>query len=315
MPSISIIIATSDRLPALRDTLLSLGMVLVPDDFSVELVLVENGSRQGAEELLRLLPPDRFSVQYLFVPLAGKSRALNVAIPKAKGDLLMFTDDDVRFPSNWIADMCRPLIGGEGAVVVGGARIAPELERPWMTRYHRGFLASTEYLSDTDPSEFAGLNFACLRSVFVKVQGFDSELGGGGLGNAEDCLLARQLKQAGLKFVSRTNVLVEHHPDESRLLYGNWKRTAAANGRSQAYLMHHWYHQNMRWVRLRLLYFRLKLWFRSLFRSSSPLEAEGIPAWELSYRTDIAKFEHYQVERLRPRNYACQGLGKLKHDH
>ena len=311
---VSIIIATTGRLPALRETLLSLGAVLIPDDFSVELLLVENGSRQGAEELLRLLPQDRLAVRYFHKPKAGKSRALNLAISQASGEILIFTDDDVRFPSEWIVDMCKPLIRGEGSVVVGGARLAPELEREWMTRYHRGFMASTEYLSDVDPSEFAGINMACLRSVFLKVPEFDCELGGGGLGNAEDSLFGRQLKQAGCPFVSRTNVWVRHHPDPSRLLYGSWVRAASSHGRSEAYLWHHWYHLTIRFARIRLMYFRLKLYFRSLFNRRRSPEDEGIPAWELSYRNSIAGLQYYLYERHRPRNYTRLGLRKLNQD-
>ena len=67
MTPVTIIIATSGRLPALQSTLLSLGSVLVPDDFSVELVLVENGARAGAEELLPCIPRRSFLRSEIFV--------------------------------------------------------------------------------------------------------------------------------------------------------------------------------------------------------------------------------------------------------
>lgn len=308
---ISIIIATTGRLPSLRETLLSLAKVWIPEEFLVEVLLVENGSQQGAKELLVLLPPDRFSSKYLFEPLIGKSRALNSAMAQAAGNILLFTDDDVRFPHKWIVEMCRPLIEGEGSVVIGGARIAPELQKKWMNRYHRGFLASTEYLSDKEPSEFAGINWACLRSVFSKVPEFDRELGGGGLGNAEDCLLAQQLKQAGCLFVSRTNVLVEHFPDKSRLCYRSWIRAAEQSGRSRAYVLYHWQHKAISFPFIRLLYFRLKLLVRLFFSRRYALDEEGISAWELSYRVDIAKLEQYLRERSRPKNYSYMGFRKL----
>jgi glycosyltransferase involved in cell wall biosynthesis len=311
MPSVSILIATSARLSSLRETLHSLCKVQIPDDFSVEVILVENGSRSGIELLLSTLPQSSFSVRYFFEPLAGKSRALNFAISQTRSEILLFTDDDVRFPCEWIVQMCAPLISGEGSVVVGGCRLAPHLERKWMTRYHRGLLASTEYLSDSDPSEFAGVNMACLREVFSRVPQFDCELGGGGLGNCEDCLLARQLKQAGYVFVSRTNMWVEHHPSASRLFYGSWIRAATSYGRSLAYLSHHWYHEKIRFVRIQLLYFLLKLHLRLLFSRRRSLENEGIPPWELSYRIDIAKLQHYLYESNRVKNYSLLGLKKL----
>jgi glycosyltransferase involved in cell wall biosynthesis len=309
--SVSIIIATSSRLSSLKETLESLCQIEVPDDFSVELVLVENGSHSGIEELLPSLTSPPFMIRYFFRETPGKSLSLNFAVREATGDILLFTDDDVRFPRNWLIEMCIPLVRDEGAVVVGGCRLAPHLLRDWMKPYHRSFLASTEYLSDTDPSEFAGINAACLRDVFSKVPEFDCELGAAGPPKGEDALFARQLKVAGYKFVSRTNIWVEHHLFESRLSYRNWIRAAVSAGRSRAYILHHWDHADIPFVHIQLFYLQMKLFLRVLLTGKRPLDAEGIPPWELSYRQDITKLQHYIRERRRPRNYSRRGLRNL----
>jgi hypothetical protein len=180
-----------------------------------------------------------------------------------------------------------------------------------MKPYHRSFLASTEYLSDTDPTEFAGVNAACSREVFSKVPEFDVELGAAGPPKGEDALFARQLKVAGYNFVSRTNVCVEHHLMESRLSYENWIRAAVSAGRSRAYILHHWDHANIPFVHIQLFYLRMKLFLRVLFTAKRPLDAEGIPPWELSYRQDITKLQHFIRERRRPRNYSQHGLRNI----
>jgi GT2 family glycosyltransferase len=258
---------------------------------------------------------------------------LNLAAARAQGEFLLFTDDDVRFPADWIAEMCTPLIRGEGVLVVGGARLAPDLQRDWMTKYHRGLLASTEYLSPTDPSEFAGINMACLRRVFLEAAEFDNEMGPGARGKAqvpqgtaasgvdgkinrydviagEDSFFGRRLKKAGYAFVPRTHVLVEHHPDKARLLYKSWIRATLPQGRFQAYVLHHWEHGTIRFVRIRLLYFRLKLFLRLLINPRYMPDDEGMPPWELSYRIEVSRLEHYLRERDRPRNYPRFGLRK-----
>jgi glycosyltransferase involved in cell wall biosynthesis len=312
--SVSIIIATSSRHDSLRETLESLCSIQVPEKFSVELLLVENGVQSGIEESLSTLPKHSFSIRYIFLSAAGKSRALNMAVKEAKGDILLFTDDDVRFPLNWLSEMCTPLARGEGSVVVGGCRLAPHLLRDWMKPYHRSFLASTEYLSDGDPSEFAGVNVACLREVFSKVPEFDPELGAAGPPKGEDALFARQLKLAGCVFVSRTNVCVEHHPMESRLSYANWIRAAVSAGRSRAYILYHWDHAKIRFVHVRLIYLAMKLYLRLLLTGKRPLDAEGIPPWELSYRQDITKLQCFIDQRRRQRNYTFHGLRYLDRD-
>jgi len=312
MNQVSILVATCGRPTALRDMLNSLCDVRVPDTVTAELILVENGAPSGVESLLAALPEHPFTIKYLYEPVAGKSRALNRAFKHATGDIFLFTDDDVRFPKDWLVEMCKPLLSGEGSVVVGGSRLAPRLLRPWMTRQHRSLLASTEYLCDDDPSEFAGVNMACRREVFGLVPHWDCELGGGGLGNSEDSLLAYQFKEAGYAFVSRTTVHLEHHPAESRLVYGAWLRAASSYGRSIAYYTHHWRHETLHFVRLRLLYFLLKLHLRLLVHRRQTADSEGIPPWELSYRIDIAKLQRFLHERRRPRNYAMRGLVKLR---
>lgn len=310
MTKVSIVIATCGRLEAVRETIHSLFKVLLPEECSVELVLIENGVRSEVDMWLQELPTKPIETRYIFEPAKGKSNALNIAVDQTSSDILVFTDDDVRFPENWLVEMCTPLLRGEGAVVVGGSRLAPHLLRNWMTRQHRSLLASTEYLLDDCPSEFAGVNMACLREVFRKVPQFDCELGGGGLGNAEDCLFAYQLKQAGYAFVSRTKVHLEHHPTESRLLYRSWIQATASHGRSIAYVLHHFYHEKIPFLWARLWWLRLKLHLRLLVNRRRLPDEEGIPPWELSYRIDIAKYEHYGSERNRQRNYEKRGLQK-----
>jgi hypothetical protein len=308
--TVGIIIATCARPAELEATLISIRCVVVPSDVRLDVFVVENGAKSGVEEVVGRVAGGAMTFHYLYCAEPNKSKALNFALGQVRSEFLIFTDDDVRVPTNWIEEMCRPLITGEGEVVVGGCRLAEQLQRSWMTSYHRAFLASTEYLDDKAPSEFAGVNFACIRVAFDMVSGFDPELGGGGLGNAEDSLLARQFRLAGLRFVSRTNVLLEHHPRMDRLLYVNWLKAARNTGCSIAYLMHHWQHDDLSIPVLRGLYYKTKLFLRSIFFGRLKHDREGISAWELSYRVDIAKMEWLAVEVKRPRNYARHGRFK-----
>ena len=316
MTSVSIIIATSGRLPALRETLLSLGAAGVPADFSVELVLVENVARVGAEELLRAFPAGRFTaVKYLFEPARGKSNALNLALSQATGDILLFSDDDVRFPPNWVARMCEPILTGRADAVAGWVKLAPHLLRPWMNHTHRAWLASTaDYLSPAAPSEMCGANMAVSRRVFDKIGDFDPELGPGITGGGEESLLSWQLQQAGFRLVAAPEVEVEHHPDPVRLLYPNWINAARLKGRARAYLLHHWHHRTLPCAWLKRPYFQLKLTLRRAVSSKRTAKDEGIAPWELSYVEDIATCTHYLRERRQRKHYDCHGRCQLNRD-
>ncbi|MDQ8204991.1 glycosyltransferase family 2 protein [Pelagicoccus sp. SDUM812003] len=308
--SACVIIASYNRPDLLKQTLESLESVSPVQNLDTSILIIENGTSAPTLNL----DSDRigpFKVQYLHTPIQGKSAALNLAVKETKADILAFTDDDVRFPRDWLFEITEPIISNEADVTVGGCRISEELNRKWMTRYHRPFLASTEYLDDTDPSEFAGVNYACHRRVFEKVPEFDTELGGGGLGNCEDSIFAKQLKQAGFRFASKTKNFVIHHPDSSRLKYQSWLKASAAKGKSEAYVLHHWEHRSIAFPLLKLAWLKTKLSTRSLLSSKQPRIEEGIKAWEMSYRVDIAIISHYLKIHKEPYKYDLLGLKKL----
>ena len=145
MPSVSIIMATSSRPAALEETLRSLSAVRIPEAWAVELLLAENGSRSGAESLLCTFPSERFiETRYVFEPRPGKARALNLALSNARGEILLFTDDDIRFPPNWVEGMCEPIAAGRADAVAawGETRFSPsstvdESHAPGMAGFHR----------------------------------------------------------------------------------------------------------------------------------------------------------------------------------
>ena len=312
-PSVSVIIATSSRPSALADTLRSLADVRIPNGWSVELLLVENVSQSGAEQLLHTIPDGHFSaVRYFFEPLRGKARALNLVRAQATGDILLFTDDDVRFPANWVERMCEPILAGKADAVAGGVKLAPHLLRPWMNHTHRAWLASTaDYLSPEAPSEMCGANMAVDRRVFDRVGGLDIELGPGITGGGEESLLSWQLREAGFRLLGALDLQVEHHFDPSRLRYQSWTGAARGKGRARAYLMHHWNHEALKHPWLTGVYHRTKLALRKRLSPGKRPDDEGIAAWELSYIETISACDQYRKERLRPRNYVRHGLRKL----
>lgn len=309
---ISIILCTCGRARDLESTLASLACVAVPAPRRVELLVVENGAESGARAIVAGFHPPSIRVAYHFIPTVGKSRALNHAVGLATGTVLLFTDDDVRFPEHWIERMCTPILQGRADAVAGGVALAPSLLRPWMNHTHRAWLANTaDYLSPTAPSEMCGANMAVRRDVLLEIGGFDPELGPGVTAGGEESLASWQIRQAGYRVAGAFDVAVEHHLNPQRLLYSSWIKSAVLQGRKSAYLLHHWHHRRIRFPRLLAWHLRLKLALRSLAAGRRRPDDEGIAPWELSYREDISKCACYLRERRRPRNYSRAELRKL----
>ena len=68
--------------PSLGPTLASVAANRLPDGWTGELVVVENGRARGAAEVLAALPPSALTRRCLLEPARGKSRALNRALAR-----------------------------------------------------------------------------------------------------------------------------------------------------------------------------------------------------------------------------------------
>jgi GT2 family glycosyltransferase len=307
MTSVSIIIPTHNRADSLKLTLESLGRLEIPPDHSAELILVDNASTDGTAELIQTSRLPNLPLRYIYEPKRGISNARNAAMKAAQGEIILWTDDDVRPPKDWIAGMCELIEKGEADLTAGEAALAPHLERAWMAPFHRRLLADTRGLSEERPP--FGINMAFHRRVLEAVPLLDTELGVGALGGGEETLFGLQLKHAGFRIVA-VSTTVEHHFEPSRLLYRAWKQRASIEGRIEAYYCYHWFHGDVRFASLRALFKTLQLaWFR-LSRGPAAEHQEGCSVDEAYLIKYLEFFRGYAKERKRTRNYELKGLVK-----
>ena len=117
---VSIIISTRNRADSLRETLASLKTVMVPADTAVELIVVDNASTDRTPQVIGAFNPSHISLRYVRESRPGLSRSRNAGLAASAGDIVLFTDDDVRAPGNWIDGMCRKITTGDADAVAGG---------------------------------------------------------------------------------------------------------------------------------------------------------------------------------------------------
>jgi len=292
-------------------TLQTFKRVVVPDGCKCELLIVDNGSTDATAKVAHEDAPPAFETRYLFEPQPGKGHAYNAAIAAARGEIILFTDDDVRVPEHWISGMCEPILSGRGHAVAGGVKIAPHLQRTWMTWLHKSWLASTEYLKPDEPESIVGASMGYAREVFSKVPAFDTELGPGSRGFHDESLLAAQLREAGYIIASAFDVVAEHHFDKSRLSRSSFIDTARKMGASSAYWSHHWEHEEIRDARRQAFVWRARLLKWRWTRRGEWKFDEGMPEWEMWMLWQYYKYRYYLVERRHPRNYERHGLIQL----
>jgi glycosyltransferase involved in cell wall biosynthesis len=310
-PLVSVIICTRDRCDALRRTLAGLATVSIPADWRAELIVVDNGSRDGTPEVVRTARLKHLAVRYVREERGGQSLARNTGLAASSGEVILFTDDDVRPSEDWLERMAAPLLGNECDAVSGRVDLGGDSARPWMSGMHRAWLAARDDEAMSEP-EMIGASMGFARAVLRHVPAFDPELGPGALGYMDDTLFSWQLRQAGLRLRSLPAALVVHEPDTSRLTRSQWLRAASHRGRSRAYVLHHWEHRVLKHPLAQSCYFAAKLHFRRRLQARAALRGEGCAPWEMSYVVRLAMCGQFRIERRRPRNYPRLGLIKAR---
>lgn len=238
---ISIIIATRDRAALLHATLEAISSQQSPG-WPFEVLVVDNASTDETRDVVaaassRMAAP----VIYLHEPRPGKSHALNTAVGHARGDLLVFTDDDVVPAPGWLAGYTRTFMETGADYAVG--RILPLWEAPppaWISSALYGVLAvpdgGTERLMIQEkPNNHImplGANMAVGRKVVDTIGGWNTDLGKlqGTLRTGEDHEFALRMLAAGFRGVYEPDAIVQHRVPGERLRLSYFLRWFYDNG-------------------------------------------------------------------------------------
>lgn len=325
---VSIIVCTFRRPCSLRKTLQSITEQNILSSCEVEIVVVDNDEYRSAAPVFSEVKEKSgtYHFSYVHEPQEGVARARNTGLTAARGNVLLWIDDDIYAPPNWLSDMAKPLLTGEADSVAGKVRLADDVDRPWMEPFHRTSLASTEAIEHGQIKSIISASMGFRRDVLRDVPSFDTELGSGALGASEDVLFSWQLREAGyrLKFVDSAEV--RHFVDPSRLTRQSFLALAEARGRSLAYIHYHWLHHSEAhwthqgtgpwWQKLlrvpRLVLTKRFLDFKRIQVRKEP-SGEEAPVTKREYWTTMnyASISQFMIERRCKRNYRFKGNVKL----
>ena len=326
---ISIIVCTFRRPDSLRRTLLSVIEQTPLPSCDVEIIIVDNDEFRSAAPIFNEVKEKSktYFLRYTHEPQQGVAHARNRGLTAAKGTILLWVDDDICAPSNWLADMARPLLTGEADGVAGKVRLAEEVDKPWMEPFHRTALASTEAIEDGQIKSIISASMGFRRGVLQQVPSFDTELGAGALGASEDVLFSWQLQEAGCTIQFVDSVCAMHFPNVNRLSRQAFLDLAEARGRSLAYIRYHWMHRSEshwthrektpRWQRFlrnaHIVHAKRYLDWKRVCMGPEPSKGKK-PINKCEYWTTLnyASIAQFMIERNRERNYDYRGLVKRK---
>ena len=196
---LSVVIPTFNRQQVLERTL----PALLAQDFPTEqyeLIYVLDGSTDGTAGMLRAVKP-ACGFQVLEQPNQGPSAARNKGIRAARGELVLFLDDDILCPPSLFRHHSDAHAGVDSLIVHGPIYVAPE-SPPALIRYITEAVYEACY-RHRDPA--VGLPFPMMasslvnssmsRTMLLSSGGFDEQIR-----SAEDLDLGLRLHRNGAAF-------------------------------------------------------------------------------------------------------------------
>jgi glycosyltransferase involved in cell wall biosynthesis len=218
-PILSIILCTYNNADSLAITLKQLVHCDVSDWVEIEILVIDNNSTDHTAEAVREVSSiSLVPLEYCFEQEQGLSNARNHGIRKAKGDYLLFTDDDADIPVNWLSSYLHEIRSTQADCLFSKIEIIWDRDPPWWfdKRYnpyfvHLDYGEKKLWITDIH-HEFFGKNFCCKKSVLESMGGFDEQLGrkGASLAAGEETIIYRQLVKQGAQVVYFPDTAVGH---------------------------------------------------------------------------------------------------------
>lgn len=210
-----VVIPTCNRRDLIDRTLRSLATCVLPDSYEGTLV-VENGPKTGVEGVVAAVRSE-LQVEYLHVPEAGKSHALNVALGRIEHGLVVFFDDDVRLEADVLVryeEASRQ--AGTGAFFGGSVQIDYETAPPYWLLAYLPCSARGMDIADDYYQYFLGANWAAFAEDILDAGGFRVDIGAGTESAGEETEMQVRLERQGAAKVKVPQALVWHYVPEER---------------------------------------------------------------------------------------------------
>ncbi|RYY77032.1 MAG: glycosyltransferase [Gammaproteobacteria bacterium] len=243
-PILSVVLCTYNNADSLAITLQQLSGQELQHLENVEIIIVDNNSpdhtKAAFTEFSQTCP---LANTYLFESRQGLSHARNTGVACARGDYILFTDDDAEIPKNWLSSYLEKIETYKPDCAYSRINIIWDKPKPWwfLPEYNPCFVIvdyGNHPLEITDVHrEFYGKNFCIKKTTLLALGGFDPALGRNGtkLIAGEETLLYRNMIEQKRHLIYFPDAPVGHRLKEREYQADNIKKQFIDG----AYSMHH----------------------------------------------------------------------------
>lgn len=226
LPSVTIAIPTYNRARVLTQTLEGLTTQDYPREL-LEILIIDNNSPDNTREIVASFSIASHVPRHILETQQGANFARNRALAEARGEIIVYGDDDILLQPDWLRELMQPFVTDTakkiGAVAGEVEPIFPDGCPDWV----RGFHGLQNLRADLGPTtEHAvpmSANLAFRRDALRATGGWDVNLGrkGGRVFGGEENGPIRRLRRAGYAvwFAPKARVLHQMPAARTTLRY------------------------------------------------------------------------------------------------
>lgn len=225
-PIVSVIVCTRNRAKLLDTTLISL-LNQDYDSTCYEIIVVDNGSKDGTRDLVGLYSKKTVKplIRYVYEEHLGSSWARNAGWQAARGSYIAYLDDDESAEQSWLRLLMSGFEGHSASIAaVGGAVILDwGGKRPnWLPAGLEKFYSGVDFGPNarilTNEEYPLTANLAVRRNLIEGLGGFQTALGhvGNMPSGGEDVDLIRRIRTSGAEIFYKPKAVVYHHIPKAR---------------------------------------------------------------------------------------------------
>ncbi len=235
---ITVAVPTYNRAALLRQTLAGITRQDFPSD-RFEILVIDNNSTDDTPGVVAAFAGSRPPPRHVREAAQGLDHARNRAVAEARGEIIVFADDDILVETGWLRQLTAPLLTDRERKIgaVGGEvlPVFPDGLPPWIAEWH----APLAFRADAGPlppeASPMGANLAIPGWVFERVGRFATALDRTGRSyfSGGDSEMLRRIRAAGLEVWFAPAAKVRHQMPASRTTFRYATRHAFDSARSR----------------------------------------------------------------------------------
>lgn len=206
-PTVTVIVPTYNRNHFVERAFVSLVEQDYPSD-KLEIIVIDDGSTDQTHEILLRFQSEYPNFRYLQQINSGPATARNAGLREARGEIILFMDDDCIADDKWVRELIRAYEDPEVGGVAGRIQFVPPADNIANRCAARSTGDGQPIDANGQIAFFVTANASFRRAVLEQVGGFDTAFPHAA---QEDLDLSFRVKSRGWKLLYSDTAIVHHY--------------------------------------------------------------------------------------------------------